>query len=116
MTKVTKLEEVISYRKIFDDYEKSSLTKMREFLPMYYDDSPFEKDPEKWYITVENLLYGKEKGSFIDMKLGTSTLTSDKADRVTSIASRHMVDNLYTCSGKHGFTICGMNLKDPITG
>ena len=116
VTKVTKIEEVISYRKIFDEYETSSLTKMQQFLPKYYDDNPIEEDPEMWNLTVENLLYGKEKGSFIDMKLGTSTLTSDKDDQVTRIATRKLVDELYTCSGKHGFTICGMNLKNPFTG
>ena len=81
VTKETKLEEVINYRKIFDDHgEATSLTKMRQFLPMYYDDTPNEDNPEKWMITVENLLYGKEQGSFVDLKLGTSTLTSDKDD------------------------------------
>ena len=67
-------------------------------------------------MTVENLLYGMEKGSFIDLKLGTSTLTSDKEGRFYLETTRKMLDNLWTCSGEHGFTICGMNLMDPETG
>ena len=77
---------MINYRKIFDDHEvPTSLTKMREFLPKYHDDGPHEKDPEKWMITVENLLFGKENGSFVDLKLGTSTLTSDKDEQQIKI-------------------------------
>ena len=107
---------MINYRKIFDDHaEPTSLTKMRQFLPKYHDDGPHEKDPEKWMITVENLLFGKENGSFVDLKLGTSTLTSDKDERQIKIAERKMVD-AWTCSAEHGFTICGMNMKDPSTG
>ena len=77
VTKVTKIDEVINYRAIFDDYCKpNTLTTLRKFLPMYYDDRQNEDSRgEKWDITVENLLYGKENGSFIDLKLGTSTLT-----------------------------------------
>ena len=37
VTKETKHEEVINYDKIFNDYlEPTSLTKLRQFLPMYY--------------------------------------------------------------------------------
>ena len=87
VTKETKLEEVINYRKIFNEFEPpTSLTKMREFLPKYHDDGPHEKDAEKWMITVENLLFGKENGSFVDLKLGTSTLTSDKDEQQIKIA------------------------------
>jgi hypothetical protein len=117
VTKVTKLDEVINYRKIFDDHgAETSLTKMRKFLPMYYDDEEIPDNCERWNITVENLLFGLENGSFIDLKLGTSTLTQDKDDRATQIVSRSAIDKLYTCSGEHGFTICGMNLKNPTTG
>ena len=116
VTKVTKLEEVINYRKIFDEHgEQTSLSKMRQFLPMYYDDNENEENCEMWNITVENLLFGKENGSFIDLKLGTSTLTSDKDHQKTRVATRAIVDK-FTCSRDHGFTICGMNMKDPCTG
>ena len=117
VTKVTKLEEVINYRKIFDDHAApTSLTKMRQFLPMYHDDFPNEDDCEKWMITVENLLYGMENGSFIDLKLGTSTLTSDKEGRVYLETTRKLLDEFWTCSGAYGFTICGMNMKNPENG
>ena len=68
-----------------------------------------------WMITIENLLYGMENGSFIDLKLGTSTLTAEKEGNIY-LQARKAIQDSYTCSDKYGFTICGMNLKDPETG
>ena len=116
LTKVTKIKEVISYRKIFCDEKETSLTKLRPFVPKFYGAEINENDSDKCTITIENLLYGKEKGSSIDIKLGTSTLTSGKENQPLKVAERDVIDELITCSGQYGFTICGMNLKDPVTG
>ena len=53
------------------------MTKLRPFVAQFYGARKIE-NKEKWMITIENLLYGKEHGSFIDIKLGTSTLTMGK--------------------------------------
>ena len=42
---------------------------------------------DKCTITIENLLYGKENGSYADIKLGTTTVTLDAERRGTLIAT-----------------------------
>ena len=65
-------------------------------------------------MTIENLLDGLENGSYIDIKLGSSTLTMNSSLRKK--LSRDYVDKDFTTSYALGFTVCGMNLKDPKTG
>lgn len=50
------------------------------------------------------------------MKLGTNTLTKGKEKNVVKKKTRDMVDVEVTTSHLLGFTVCGMNLKDPNTG
>ena len=87
MTKQCNLEEIKNYRLINAEDkiqelgggdEKTSLEKLQPFVPKYYgcDDSGGEVS-NSCKITLENLLFGKENASFIDIKLGTSTLTLD---------------------------------------
>ena len=73
--KVTKESEAKNYHNIFNN-DDSSLSKLQPFLPKFY----WSKDMGggKHMICIENLLYGIENGSIIDIKLGTSTLTSGK--------------------------------------
>ena len=90
ITKVCNLEEIENYRNIFpsdklEDLEneenKTSLEKMAPFVPRFIgaDDSGgrgLKPDGNgKCKITLENLLFGRENASFVDIKLGTSTLT-----------------------------------------
>ena len=84
---------------------------MRPFLPQFYG---LEETDGKWRIKIENLLYGREFGSYADIKLGTSTLTQGKG-KIKSVI-RQISDMDRTTSDSLGFTICGMNLKDPKTG
>ena len=67
-------------------------------------------------IVIHNLLYGLEKGSFVDIKLGTNTLTAGKENNLIKKTSRDIMDVEITTSHLLGFTVCGMNLKDPETG
>ena len=63
----------MNYKQIFESEEENSLTKLRPLLPEFYW-AKKTKGGDKWKICIENLLYGLENGSFIDIKLGTSTL------------------------------------------
>ena len=62
------------------------------------------------------MLYGLENASFVDIKLGTNTLTAGKEGNLFKKTSRDIVDVEMTTSHLLGFTVCGMNLKDPHTG
>ena len=124
MTKQCNLEEIKNYRLINAEDkiqelgggdEKTSLEKLQPFVPKYYgcDDSGGEAS-NSCKITLENLLFGKENASFIDIKLGTSTLTLDAQKRGVD-ESRAEKDKSRT-TFEHGFTICGLCFKDPATG
>ena len=65
-------------------------------------------------MTLENLLYDLDNSSYIDIKLGSSTTT--KGSGLSKSLIRDIIDQDYTTSYQHGFTICGMLLKDPKTG
>ena len=101
----------MNYQSIFNDEEETSLTKMRPFLPKLYD---VKEEDGEWKVCIENLLYGREFGSFVDIKLGTSTLTQGKGNVKKVI--REKVDMDFTTSYNMGLTICGMSLKNPKTG
>ena len=103
----------MNYLHIFDECNDDSRTKLQPFLPLFYS-AQQKKDSQKWSLCIENLLYGKENGSYIDIKLGTSTLTQGKC--CIKKVVRETVDMDFTTSYNLGFTICGMNLKDPVTG
>ena len=124
MTKQCNLSEIINYKLIYGvdkaeqpgaGDEKTSLEKLQPFVPKYYgcDDSGGEAS-NACKITLENLLVGRENASFMDIKLGTSTLTLDAKQRGVE-ESRAKKDKERT-SFEHGFTICGLCFKDPATG
>ena len=76
LEKGTKESEVLSYQQIFSDDEITSLTKLRPFVAGFHG---AKKDgANRWKITLDNLLYEMENASYIDIKLGTSTLTQGK--------------------------------------
>ena len=77
-------------------------------MPKFYGAKKIEGS-QKWKVTLENLLYGLENGSFIDIKLGTSTLNQGKSTLKKVV--RNNVD-LNTTAKLLGFTMCGMTIKD----
>ena len=91
----------------------SSLQRMRPFVPLYFK-SDLKSIPCN--ITLENLLYGKENGSFIDIKLGQSTVTQDCIKRGTIVTKVRELNDYMRTTGEHGFTVAGICLKDPTTG
>ena len=58
-------------------------------------------------ITVENLLYGLEKGSFIDIKMGTSTITRNTKKKGAEEIKRRNEKDEKTTTAELGYTICG---------
>ena len=115
LKKETRVTEAENYELIFDDMQETSLKGMRPFVPHLYgvNDTGNSKMKE---IVIENLLYGLEYGSFVDMKLGTNTLTKGKEKNLVKKGARDFMDVEVTTSHLMGFTVCGMNLKDPATG
>ena len=116
ITKQTKKSEVDNYKAINEISEdgETSLNKLKPFVSTYYDAKEIENDEKgKWSITIQNLLYGKEKGSFMDIKLGTSSETEGASEEKQ--AKRLAMDK-ERCTFEHGLTVVGVNLKDPTTG
>ena len=78
LTKATKKEEAMVYRAIngvsldgdlkLTDQQRSQLEKIKEFTPTYYSSA-------KETITIENMLHCHDGASFMDIKMGTSTVT-----------------------------------------
>ena len=87
---------------------------MRPFVPEMFG---CQNEYEPYTITLENLLYGKENASFVDIKLGTSTVTLDAQRRGTLVVkAREFTDWYGRTSYEYGFTLAGICLKDPVTG
>ena len=81
-------------------------------MPEYFGAEQLE-DGAKWKICLQNLLYGFEKGSFVDIKLGKSTLTENSGSFKT--VRQNLTDKM-TTANSYGFTICGMTIKNPENG
>ena len=64
-------------------------------------------------MTIQNLLYEKEKGSFMDIKLGTSSETAGASEEK---AAKRLACDKERCSFEYGITVVGVNLKDPKSG
>ena len=73
-------------------------------------------DVNKCTITLENLLYGKENGSYVDIKLGTTTVTVDAVRRGTHIVYMRQRTDSQRTTEEYGFTLAGICIKDPETG
>ena len=82
MTKKTKKSEVDNYTSIFggadvDGPGINSLKQMKEFVSTFHSGEKIPDDEKgMWSITIENLLFERENASFMDIKLGTTSLTS----------------------------------------
>lgn len=115
LVKETRASEAKIYQQIFDDTHQTSLKGLRPFVPQLYAVKD-TIDPKMKEIVIHNLLYGLENGSFVDIKLGTNTLTAGKENNLIKKKTRDVVDVEITTSHLLGFTVCGMNLKYPETG
>ena len=115
LKKETRITEAQNYELIFDDMTETSLRGLRPFVPHLYAVNE-TGNPKMKEIVIENLLYGLENGSFIDLKLGTNTLTAGKEKNLVKKKTRDIMDVEVTTSHLLGYTVCGMNLKDPLTG
>ena len=93
------------------------MEKLQSFVPRFFggDDSG-GSEAGKCKITLENLLFGRENASFIDIKLGTSTVTLDCRVRGAEAVERREKHDKERTSSEHGFSITGICLKDPVTG
>lgn len=106
MTKTTKLSEVENYERIFKED-----TKFQKFLPHFYEATK-NKDGV-CHMTSENLLYGRENASYMDIKLGTSSCTLGASDE----KKQHRLEtDEKRCTAKYGYTIVGCKFKNPETG
>ena len=118
ITKKTKQSEVQNYNAIFYEPEEgeteTSLMKMKPLVPAFYGGQAIENDPkDMWEMTIENLLYGKENASFMDVKMGTSSATLGSNEEKVA---RRLIKDKKRCSFEHGITICGVNLKNDFSG
>ena len=86
---------------------------MRPFVSTFIDAS---ESPDKCTITLQNLLYGKENGSYCDIKLGTSTVTVDAVRRGTHVVYLREITDRQRTTSEYGFTLAGICLKDALTG
>ena len=73
------MAELANYKMIFseeseeDSAELKSLRQLRPFLPFFYGQTTDETGDR--CIEIENLLYTAPNASFMDIKLGTSSIT-----------------------------------------
>lgn len=97
-----------------DEYSVE-MRKLRSLMPKFHSIEK-QADSKKWQLAIENCLAfdGKpsETCSFMDIKLGTSTLTiNGEAKGADFIANRQTKDEK-TTSATLGFVICGYLIKD----
>ena len=90
------------------------MNKLKPFVSAFYDAKEIPNEPKgKWEMTIQNLLFEKEKGSFMDIKLGTSSETAGASEEK---AAKRLACDKERCSFEYGITVVGVNLKDPKTG
>lgn len=79
---------------------------MKKFIPKFY--GVVEKNDKK-YINIENMIYGKENGSTIDLKLGkiTAHISSSKEK-----LDRDYIKSQQSTSGELHFKVTGCNIKN----
>mmetsp|Transcript_1594 Transcript_1594/g.2266 ORF Transcript_1594/g.2266 Transcript_1594/m.2266 type:complete len:249 (+) Transcript_1594:82-828(+) len=105
ITKKTKLSEVENYERIFREDPK-----FQKLIPHFYGATKGEKDCR---MTTENLLYGRENASYMDIKLGTSSCTLGSSEEKQQ---RRLVTDKERCTAEHGYTVVACQLKNPETG
>lgn len=107
-----------NYEKIFfkgqaESQEDISLQMLKSYVPQYY--GQVEENGEK-KIEIENLLHKAPNASFMDIKLGTSTITLNTAAKGQSEIERRTAKDKTTTSGELGYTVCGLCKKNEETG
>ena len=78
--KLTNESEARNYRKIFSDEERTTLTKLKPFVPEFFGEEILP-DGLTRKICLQNLLYGFEHGSYVRFKLGTTHQASGSMTR-----------------------------------
>lgn len=106
MTKKTKPSEVENYERIFRDDPK-----FKKLIPHFYGSK--KGDDHVCHIMTENLLYGRENASYMDIKLGTSTCTLGASEEKRQ---RRLANDQKRCTAEHGYTIVACQLKNPLVG
>lgn len=78
LVKKTNMYEIESYEKVCkskeDDPRFEANTILSRFLPRYYGHF---KEGEASFIKLENLLHGKDHASILDIKMGTTSITTN---------------------------------------
>ena len=78
VTKTTSAAEVKNYQLVFSkEADATGVQQLKPYCPIFYGSEPNKEDDTKASITMENLLFGLENASFIDLKMGTSTITQN---------------------------------------
>ena len=86
---------------------------MKPFVSKFY--RSFTQDGAQW-IEIENLLHKAPNASFMDIKLGTSTITQNTLKKGQAEIDRRNEKDAKTTSAELGFTICGFQQKNGTTG
>ena len=87
-----------------------SLRKLKPFVPLFYGKVG---DTE---IKIENLLQMTPDASFMDLKLGTSTITLNTIKKGQAEIDRRIAKDKKTTSAELGYTVCGYCKKDVNSG
>lgn len=83
-----------------------SLQELKQFVPKFYG-SQSNEDKTETKIGLENLLNPAPNASYMDIKLGTSTITINTLKKGEQEIARRTAKDKQTTSEELGYTICG---------
>ena len=100
---------------VFNEYTKEQLAlqAIKSFMPKYY--GTYEENGGK-KIIIENMLFEAPNASFIDIKLGSSTVTLNTLTKGADEIARRDIKDAKTTSATLGYTLCGFCQKVGETG
>lgn len=120
LTKKTNPPEVEVYEKINSAQdtdpsdEDAALRELVNFTPRYFGS---REEDGQMYIDIENLLFDAPYANFVDIKMGTSTVTQQVRDRQDSnYLKKREIKDIQRSSKELGFTITGYSKKENDTG
>ena len=91
-----------------------SLQELKPFVPAFYGERTSEEGKSE--IGLENLLGAAPNASFMDIKLGTSTITLNTLSKGQGEIARRTAKDKKSTTPELGFIVCGYCQKDPRTG
>jgi len=109
--KKTSEAECLNYKRIWESDQTDGLTAfngLQAFIPRYYNHEKGKPD-KVFHLTMDNLLFGHENASYMDIKLGISATT--KGAGKDKVAKQLKSDGDRT-TAKYGFDICGYVFND----